>query len=106
MIYQEVVVGVARGKMNEYLDIVGKELLPIYQRLGIKMAGSFRTMMGGNSNEVIVLFAFENMAQMEKLQDDRNKDKEWQKVYPKYQAVTTGTMASRILQPNSYSELK
>ena len=105
MIYTLLNVGVVHGKMNEYTEFVGKELMPIYQRLGIKMVGSWRTSMGGHTDESVVLFAWENLAQMEKLTTARANDKDWQKVYPRYQALTTGN-TTRLLQPNAYSTLK
>jgi hypothetical protein len=45
------------------------------------------------------------MAQMEKLMAARDADKEWQKVLPGYQALTTGN-TGRILVPNPYSTIK
>jgi hypothetical protein len=105
MIYSLVTVGVAQGKMNEYTEFVAKEFMPIYQRLGIKMVGSWRSSIGGNSNECFVLFAWDSMAQMEKLAAARNADKDWQRVYPRYQSLTTGG-STRLLQPNAYSTLK
>jgi hypothetical protein len=105
MIYLEGTVGIVPGKMNEYLDIVSKEIMPMYAKLGIKMIGSWRTSMGGNSNEVVILFQYDNMAQMEKQTAARNADKDYQKILPRYQAVTTGT-STRLLQPNPYSTLK
>ncbi len=105
MIYSLVTVGVPHGKMAEYTDFVAKEFMPIYQRLGIKMVGSWTTVYGGNMDECLVLFAWDNLAAMEKLAAARNADKEWQRVYPRYQALTT-SQTSRILNPNSYSTLK
>ncbi len=105
MIYQLGTVGVVHGKMNEYTELVAKELMPIYQRLGIKMIGSWRSFIGGHSDECVILFAWENMAQMEKLTSARSNDKDWQKLQPRYQALTTGN-TTRLLQPNAYSTLK
>ena len=105
MVYSLVTVGVAQGKMNEYTEFVAKEFMPIYQRLGIKMVGSWRSSIGGDSNECLVLFAWDSIAQMEKLQAARNADKDWLRVYPKYQALTTGG-TTRLLQPNAYSSIR
>jgi hypothetical protein len=105
MVYLESTIGVVSGKMNEYLDIVSKELMPIYARVGIKMIGSWRTIAGSNNNEVVILFQFDSLAQMEKQFAARTADKDFQKLFPRYQAVTTGN-AARILQPNSYSTIK
>ena len=105
MIYQLGFVSVVHGKMSEYTAYVAKNLVPIYQRLGIKFIGSWRTSFGGNTDECVILFAWENMAQMEKLMAARDADKEWQKVLPGYQALTTGN-TGRILVPNPYSTIK
>jgi hypothetical protein len=105
MVYLEVTVGVVPGKMNEYLDIVSKELMPVYAKLGMKMIGSWRIIAGNNNNEVVVLFQFDSLAQMDKQFAARTADKDFQKLFPRYQAVTTGSVG-RILQPNSYSTLK
>jgi hypothetical protein len=105
MIHSLVTVGVVHGKMNEYTDFVAKQFMPIYQRLGIKMIGSWRTSVGGDMDECLVLFAWENMAQMEKLQALRNVDKEWLRAYPTYQALTAH-QSIRVLQPNAYSTIK
>jgi hypothetical protein len=79
--------------------------VPIYQRLGIKMIGSWRSGTGGDNDECLVLFAWENLAQMEKLMAARAADKEWIKVYPTYQALTIRN-STRILLPNAYSTIK
>jgi hypothetical protein len=105
MIHSLVTVGVVHGKMNEYTDFVAKEFVPIYQRLGIKMIGSWRSGTGGDNDECLVLFAWENLAQMEKLMAARAADKEWIKVYPTYQALTIRN-STRILLPNAYSTIK
>jgi hypothetical protein len=105
MIYSLTTVEVVHGKMNEYTDLVAKELMPIYQRLGIKLIGSWHSGVGGDNDENLVLFAWDNMAQMEKLTAVRAADKEWIKVYPKYMALTART-SSKIFLPNAYSSIK
>jgi hypothetical protein len=105
MIYQEGIVHVVPGKMNDYMEIVSKEIIPIYNRVGIKFIGSWQTIDGGNSLDVVVLFAYENMAQLEKQTELRNADKDWPKVLAKYQTVTNG-VTYKLLRPNSYSSLK
>ncbi|MFC1964145.1 NIPSNAP family protein [Chloroflexota bacterium] len=85
MIYELITVDVIPGKLKEFHDMWLKESLPVWEEHGIKHIGSWETTIG-KSNEVIRLFAFEDLAHYERwmqflAQDEDGKElrgKVWQ----------------------------
>jgi hypothetical protein len=87
MIHSLVTVGVVHGKMNEYTDFVAKEFVPIYQRLGIKMIGSWRSGTGGDNDECLVLFAWDKSLPCLSGFDDQNLNQDSSTKYLLYDQV-------------------
>jgi hypothetical protein len=104
MIYVEQSMTLQPGKVGEYIAIQNKDLMPIYSRVGIRLVGSCHTATGNNF-EIVALFVYDDMAQMQKILAARNQDKDFialtQKVYPLIVSSST-----RIMEPNPWSPLK
>ena len=65
MIYELVTVDVIPGKVKEFHDWWLKESLAFFEEHGIKIIGSWMTMIG-KSNEVIRLLAYDDLAHVER----------------------------------------
>jgi hypothetical protein len=92
------------GKMAEYYEIVTKELNPLYSKLGMKLAGSFHPYTG-NMNEIYALYAFNDLADYQKVREAQRQSKEMQIVSAKLNALRTSQI-STILEPNPWSPMK
>ena len=104
MIYVETTITLVFGKMADYQAIVTKEVLPVWDRLGIKLVASWRTTMP-NVSDTVALFAYEDMAQMQKQVAARNQDKEYRAAMQKIAPLVVSS-TSRILEPHPWSALK
>ncbi len=60
MLYEMITVDVIPGRLKEFHDMWLKESLPLWEKHGIKHIGSWETVIG-KSNEVIRLFAFNDL---------------------------------------------
>ena len=92
------------GKMAELYEIVNKELVPLYPKLGLKLMGSFHAYTG-NMNEVYAMYAFDEFAAYQKSREAQQKDKDFQRVIAKLNAVRVSE-TSTILEPNPWSPMK
>jgi hypothetical protein len=68
------------GKMDEFLEAMEKELVPMEDKRGMKLAGCYRWFGAcGRSSEVISLWAVGNWAQWGKIHRNRLKDRAFKK---------------------------
>lgn len=104
MIYQLVNSVLVPGKMAEYYDVSTKELMPLYPKFGMKLAGSFRPYTG-NMNGIYSLYVFDDLAAYQKARDAQQKDKEFLKVSAKLNSFRV-SMTHTILEPNPWSPMK
>ena len=92
------------GKRGEWEQIVAKELLPLYSKLGIKQVGSFHGYTG-NMNLNYTLYAYDDLAAVQKMRETQQKSKEFQAVSAKLNATRVG-LTYTILESNPWSPLK
>jgi hypothetical protein len=92
------------GKINEYYAISTKEMNPLYSKLGINQVGSFRSYTG-NMNEVYALWAYEDLAALQKVQAACRNDKDYQAASAKMTAFVISQHAT-LLEPNPWSPMK
>jgi hypothetical protein len=104
MIYLHVTVQLQRGKMNEWCKIYEEHLLPPMQKHGQRLVGAWKTSVG-MYDEVTDLYAFENLAEFEKIREKLFEDPEIQKWVPVIWDIA-GREESKILVPLGYGELK
>ena len=104
MIYNLVNTVIVPGKMAEYFDIATKELMPLYSKLGMKLAGSFRPFTG-NMNEIATIYAFDDLTAFQKSRETQQKDKDYQRVQAKLSALRV-SQTQTLLEPNAWSPMK
>ncbi len=104
MIYSMIIRQVAPGKMGEYREFETKELLPIFEKKGIKMVAHFSTAIG-NASETVALLAFDDMTSWQKMREERRTDPEFQKALAKLNLMTVKAN-SRLLMPSEWSPMK
>jgi hypothetical protein len=90
--------------MAEYFDIATKELMPLYPKLGMKLAGSFRPYTG-NMNEIYTMYAFDDLAALQKAREAEQKNKDYQIVTAKLNALRV-SQTRTVLEPNAWSPMK
>jgi hypothetical protein len=92
------------GKMAENLEIHAKELIPLYQKLGMNLVGSFRYYTG-NINQAFAIVAYNDLAAYQKMREVQQKDQDWQRVWAKLNALRVSSNVT-LLEPNPWSPMK
>ena len=90
--------------MAEYAEIVGKEAVPIYAKLGMKLVASWHSYTG-NMNESYTLFSYDDMAAYEKARVARTKSAEYQKLQARLNPLRI-SQTTTILEPNAWSPME
>jgi hypothetical protein len=101
MIYQLVASVLIPGKTGEYYEIANSELMPLYPKYGMKLAGSFRPVTG-NMNEIYSLYVFDDLAAYQKAREAQQKDRDFLKVSAKLNALRM-SMTHNLLELNPWS---
>lgn len=86
MLYLMATVQLHTGKLQEFNDILSKEYLPVAQKYGQKLVGSWRTLIG-NVDEVTDLWAFNSLEHFEKVRASLAENPEWQRAYARLRSV-------------------
>lgn len=103
MIYMETKLVIQPGKMGKYQE-VEKDMYALVTKAGMKVIGSWNTVIG-DTNEVTVLFALEDMGQLQKSSMAMIQDKEYQAVWQRVESVLT-SQTRKIMMPMPNSPLK
>lgn len=104
MIYVMAIRQLQPGTMAQYREIETKQLVPIFNKYGIKMVGHWNTIVG-NSYETVNLFAYNDLAHYQKVREAQRSDPEYQKMGTALGAVTVSANL-RMLEPSEWSPLK
>jgi flavin-dependent dehydrogenase len=104
MVYMLVTVQIQRGKLKEWAELYEKHFLPATKRQGQKLVAAWKTTVG-TYDEVTDLYAFENLAEFEKIRKNLFQDPEVQKYLPFLNSLS-GFEISKIMEPLPYSEMK
>jgi hypothetical protein len=92
------------GKIAEFQDIVARELVPLYPKVGMKLVASWHSYTG-NVNEAIALYAFNDMAEFQKSMEMQRQNSDYQRVSAKMNTLRV-SQARTILEPNAWSPMK
>ena len=104
MIYILAIRQLVPGKTAEYRDIETKQLMPFFNKSGIKMIGHWSTIIG-NSNETVNIYAYNDLTHYQKVREAALKDPEYQKLSAALNSISVSSN-SRLLQPSEWSPLK
>ena len=94
---------IAHGRTKEYLELFEREALPVQEKHLGKPIGYFESMIGG-LNQVVHLWGYQNLADMENKRMARDADPAWT-AYKKKSAGMLITQENRILAPVSFSTI-
>jgi hypothetical protein len=94
---------VVPGKMAQYFEIAEKAQ-PMYPKLGMKIVGSWHGYTG-NMNAIYVLYAYDDLAALQKAAEARRTNTEWRTIYAAVNSLIT-SQTGTILEPNPWSPLK
>lgn len=95
---------IQHGRNKEYLEIFEKEGLPVQlEHLG-NLIGYFTTSVGA-VNEVVHLWGYEDLADMERRRAARDADPRWA-VYKKNSAGMLLMQRNKLIAPVSFSPIK
>jgi len=92
------------GKMAESQEIIAKEAVPLYPKMGMKLVASWHGYTG-NMNESYTLFVFDDLAALQKSREAQQQNKDYQRVQTKLNALRV-SMTQTILEPNAWSPMK
>lgn len=108
MIYEWRVYEIVPGKRRELNERFSKHTLMFFAKHGIKAVGFWESLVGGATNTLYYMLAFDSMAQREKAWGEFQADPEWQKTAA--DSERNGPLVVRVtntlLQPTSYSPMK
>ena len=95
---------IAHGRNKEYLTLFEEQGLPVQLRHLGNLIGYFATAVG-SVNEVVHLWGYENLADMETRRAARDADPDWT-VYKKNSAGMLVAQRNKLLSPVGFSPLK
>ena len=104
MIYIEASLRVVPGKMNELMEVFEKEFLPAGNKVGMKLVAQWRTSIG-TLDEVIDLWGYDDLTQMQRVQEARAKSPEFMKAAGHLRALIAYE-ETRLMIPTSLSAMK
>lgn len=109
MIYEMRVYSCVAGGLPALLQRFETTTLGIWERLGIRPAGFFTTVVGPANNDLTYLIAWESMAERERLWGQFMADPEWQaarKAHVEAHGEVVHNIASSFLAPTAFSALR
>jgi hypothetical protein len=104
MIYVEASLRVVPGKMNEFMEVFEKELLPASNKLGRTLVAQWATSIG-TLDEITDLWGYDDLAHMQRFQEARAKSAEFTKASEHIRALIAFE-ATRLLVPTKLSAMK
>lgn len=108
MIYEMRVYRCVPGRLPALLKRFETATLKIWDRLGIKQAGFFTTVVGESNHELTYFLAWESLAEREKKWGAFVSDPEWHEVRDSSEAdgQIVASIANQILAPTAFSAVK
>jgi hypothetical protein len=88
-------------KLARYVELFEKHALPVMQRHGLELMGYYTSQIGP-LNQVVHLWRYESLADMERKRTARDADPAW----GKYLAMTEGMVLmqeDKVMHPTSFS---
>jgi len=102
MIYDVRTYVIKPGKLQEYMKAVREVSLPLRRRNGVKLAGWYYTDTGP-TNQVIHIWAYESLAEMEKAKAVIESDLIWTDKYIPLVQPLVESISSQIMSAADFS---
>ncbi len=108
MIHELRIYTAVAGRLPDVLARFRDHTLRIWERHGIRQAGFWTTLVGGDSNEMTYLLAWESMAERETRWAAFQADPEWIKVKGETEAdgPIVARVANSFLAPTPFSSVR
>ena len=108
MIYELRVYRTIPGRLPNLLTRFQNHTLRIWERMGIRQAGFWTTLVGESSNDLTYLIAWESLAERERKWSAFVSDPEWLKVRAESEAdgPINANVSSQFLTPTAFSSVK
>jgi hypothetical protein len=105
MIYEQRIYHVMPGRMPDLLKRFEQVTLPIWTRLGIHQAGFWTVLVGGSSQDLIYMLAWESMAERERKWAAFAIDPEWlaKRAESEKNGPLVDSIANAFLEPTRFS---
>ena len=104
MIYLEASLRVVPGKMDEFMEVFENELLPASNKLGRKLVAQWQTRIG-TLDEVVDLWAYDDLSHMQRVQEARAKSPEFKKALDHLRSLIAYE-TTRLMVPTPLSQMK
>jgi hypothetical protein len=108
MIYELRVYHPVPGQMPKLLARFRDQVLPIWEKHGIRPIGFWTTLVGKSSNELTYILPWESLADRETRWTAFQNDSSWQKVRDDSErdGPIVASISNQILTPTAFSALK
>jgi len=108
MIYEYRCYTVFPGKMGDLLSRFRDHTMRLFEKHGIKPVGFFTPVISDNSNQLIWLVEFRDLAHRESAWKAFGSDPEWQKALEESHknGIIVENVENKILAPTDFSPLK
>lgn len=105
MLYEQRIYQAMPGRMPDLLARFEEVTLPIWERFGIRQAGFWTVLVGGSSNDLIYLLAWESMAERDEKWTAFQADPEWQekRAHTERNGPLVANIANAFLVPTRFS---
>ncbi len=103
MIYEHRTYNILPGKMPEFIEAFGDMVVPLFEKHGARLIGTWETAIGHN-NEFTYILGFKDLADQERFWRVFRQDEQLKKY--RQGGTRVAYVASKILHPTTYSPLK
>ncbi len=104
MLYWLSTLKIAHADMREFLDILGNQIVPVADRHGMKLIGSWQAIVG-NMEEITDIWAFEDMEHFSRAIGSLAKDPDVQAALERVRCLVQNEN-TKLLLPVPFSPLK
>ena len=108
MIYETRVYRCVPGRLPALLKRFETITLKIWERVGIKQAGFWTTVVGESNNDLTYMLAWESLAERERIWNVFQSDPEWiaKRAETEKDGPIVQTLSNQIFAPTSFSSVK
>lgn len=108
MIYEMRIYRCVPGRLPALLDRFQNTTLSIWERLGIRQAGFWTTLIGESNHELVYLLQWESLAEREQKWNAFLRDPEWlaKRADSEKDGPILQNVSNQILAPTAFSSVK